>query len=100
MDSDIHLEDNTNQRLNGNTKSKLQSDHQEELSTSIKDLLKKCDFEEHREKLVANGYESMRTLRLASKDDLVACGLPRGHAGLVAHIVDQDTRCIYVLVYE
>ncbi|XP_071501234.1 sodium- and chloride-dependent glycine transporter 1-like [Diadema antillarum] len=62
------------------------------VSDSVEDLLKKADMVECRNRLSRHGYDSMRTLRLATKEDLVEIGLPRGYAGLLMYAVAERDR--------
>nr|XP_054754526.1 sodium- and chloride-dependent glycine transporter 1-like [Lytechinus pictus] len=62
------------------------------ISKSVEDLLISADLENCRNRLSRHGYDSMRSLRLASKEDLVEIGLPRGHAGLLVYAIAQEDK--------
>lgn len=64
----------------------LESRRKSTLTGSVESLLEKSGLGEHVEKFESNGYDSMQTLSLASKEDLMESGLKRGHASLVVHL--------------
>ena len=62
------------------------------ISDSVENLLLNSDLANCRNRLSKHGYETMKSLRLASKEDLVAIGLPRGYAGLLLYAVAQEDK--------
>ncbi|XP_070554270.1 sodium- and chloride-dependent glycine transporter 1-like [Ptychodera flava] len=55
------------------------------INSSVRRILKKSQLDRYSEILASNGYDSTAALSVATKEDLLMCGILRGHAGLIVH---------------